>query len=99
MKNNSVILKTCNQSSIEELGVCLVRLRHKDKGAKYRFIVVPGDWPALLGVSDVKLLNILKITCEIIGDPHENMKLDSKTIEASNGPSYKTKHCKLRQIM
>ena len=41
--------------------LCRVRLRHEDKIARYRFFVVPGDGPALLGIPDIELLDILKI--------------------------------------
>ena len=52
------MLKTYNQSNIEQLDVCMVRLRHKDKIARCRFFVVPG----------IEFLSILNITCNIVGD-------------------------------
>ena len=61
-KNKSVILNPYNQSYIKQLGVCTVKLRHKDKDVKHRFFVVPGDGQAVLAKPDIKLLNILKIT-------------------------------------
>ena len=61
--NNSVIIRTYNQSCIEELGVCTVRLRHKDKDAKCKFFVVSGDGPALLGMLDIKLVDMHQIMC------------------------------------
>ena len=70
IKINSVILKTYNLTSIE-LGVCTVKSRHKDKTAKYRFFVVPGDGSVLLGMPDIELLDIHKIMCEVIGDTHK----------------------------
>ena len=48
-----------------------------------------GDSLTLLVMSDTKLFNILKITCEVIGDQHKSRKFNSQTIEASNGPSCK----------
>ena len=48
--------------------VCTVRIRYKDKIAKYRFFVVPGESPALLGMSHSEVLGILKIMCEVIGE-------------------------------
>ena len=80
-------IETCNQSDIEQLGVCTVRLRHNDNNAKCRFFVVLGDGPALLGVPDIEMLNILKTTCEMIGDPHESRKFNLQTIEVPNGTS------------
>ena len=76
--------------------MCRVRLRHKD--AKCRFFVEPGDGPVFLGMPDTELLNIMKITCEVIGDPHGSSKFDSQAEEASSVPSCKTKHHLLRQI-
>ena len=42
---------------------------------------VPGDSPALLGMSDTELLGILKIICEVVEGQHANRKFDSQTIE------------------
>ena len=69
-KSISVILKTYIQSSIEQLGVGTVRLRHKGKDAKCRFFLVQGDCPVLIGMLDIKMLNMLKITYEVMGKPH-----------------------------
>ena len=66
-KNNSVVFKTYNQSDIEQLGMCTVKLRHKNKSAQCRFFVVPGDGPALIGMPDIELLSVLRITCNVIG--------------------------------
>ena len=54
--------------SFEHLGVCTVRLRHKDKNAKCRFFVKLEDGLVLLEMPDIKLLYILKITCKVMGD-------------------------------
>ena len=67
-----------------------VKLRHKDKSAQCGFFVAPVDGQALLGMSDIELLNILRITCEVISESHESRKLDSQTIEASTSPSCRT---------
>ena len=75
---------TYNQSDIEQLGMCTVKLRHKDKCVKYRFCVVPGDCPALLGMLDIEQLYILRITCDINGEAYESSKFDLQTMEASN---------------
>ena len=40
------MLKTYSQSDIEQLGVCILKLRHKHESVKCRFIVVSGDGPA-----------------------------------------------------
>ena len=55
--------------------MCTVKSGYKDKVAKCRFFVVPGDCPALFGMSDSKMLNILRITCEVISNPHVSRKL------------------------
>ena len=47
-KNNSVILKICNQLDIEQVGMYTVRLRHKDRIAKCRLFILPGHGLALL---------------------------------------------------
>ena len=79
--------------------LCTVKLRNNDKSVKCRFFVVPGDGPTVLRKSDIKLLSILKITCDVIGDPHESRKFDSQTIETSNSPGCRTnKTHRLRQM-
>ena len=57
-KNNNMVLKTYN-SIIEQLGICTVRSKHKDNANKCMFFVVPGDSPALLGLPDIEMLDIL----------------------------------------
>ena len=39
---------------------------------------------------DIKLLCTLRITCYLLGEPHEGRKFNSKTIEESNNPRCKT---------
>ena len=69
-----------------------VRLRHKDKTAKCRFIVVPGDGRPLPGMPDFKVLDILKIMCEMMGDPHKSRVFDPQTVQEANSPTHKTKN-------
>ena len=89
-KNNSVILKTYRQSNIEQLGMYIVRFIHKNKIAKCRFFVVSGDGSALLGLPDIKLLDILKIICETMEDQQADKRFDFQTIQPSNNPSFDT---------
>ena len=49
-----------NESNIEQLSVCTVKLRHKDKVVRCKFFVLPRDGPVLLGMPDKELLGILK---------------------------------------
>ena len=70
--------------------MCTVRLRRKDKDVKSRFFIVSGDGQELLVMPDTEVLNILKITCEVNGNPNESRHLNSQTTEASNCPSCKT---------
>ena len=63
-ENNAIILTNTSIIILSNRGVCIVRLRHKDKTARCRFFVVPGDNPALLGMFDIKLLGIPMIICE-----------------------------------
>ena len=46
--------------------------------------------PALLIMPDIKLLNILRITFEVISEPNESRKFYSQTIEASISPHFIT---------
>ena len=53
------------------------------------FLVIPGDGPALLGVSDTELLCILKIMCEVVEGQQVNNKFDSQTMKPSSAPDCK----------
>ena len=44
------ILNKYNNSNIQQLGMCLVWLRHKDKVVRCRVLVIPVDGPVLLGI-------------------------------------------------
>ena len=63
---------------------CTVKLRHNDKIARFRFLVVPGDSPALLGLPAIKLLNILKIKCDKVEGQQAHWKFVSLTMESSS---------------
>ena len=56
-----------------------------------RFFIVPGDSPALLGMPDIELLDIHKITCDVPDDQQMDSKFNSNTVEPSNSLSYKAK--------
>ena len=90
IKNNSIVLKTYSQSNVENLGVCTVRSRNKDKAVRCRLVVVPGDGQTWLGMPDIELLGILKMVYEVVGGQQADGKFDSQTIQPSSGPSYKS---------
>ena len=58
-----MVIKTNNNSNIEQLHV---KLRHNDKVVIFRFFVVLNDSPVLLGMPDMEVLSILRITCRVI---------------------------------
>ena len=76
--NKSTALKTFNQPIIEKHSRWSLKIRHNDKCVKCRFYVVPLGGPVLLGMPDIKLLEILMIMCEEIDHPHECKKFDSQ---------------------
>ena len=51
-------LKIYNDSNIEQLGALTVKLRHKV--VICRFFLVVGYGPALLGITNIQVLSILK---------------------------------------
>ena len=55
-----------------------VRLRDKDKIPRCGFFVVPGNGLVLLGMTDIKLLDILKIMSEVVGDQEVDRKFGSQ---------------------
>ena len=83
-------LTSYNQLDREQLGMCTVELKHNVKSVKHRFFVVPDEGPVLFRMPGIKLLNILRIACEVISEPHESLKFGSQTIEASNNCTCRT---------
>ena len=55
--------------------MCRVRLRHKVKTTKWTLFVVPEDGSAMPGMPDIEVLDILKIMCKVMGDPHQRGSL------------------------
>ena len=64
-----------------------MKLRHKNKVARYRFFVVPGDSPALLGMPNLELLGILKVMSNVVDDQHVDRKFDYQTMEPASALS------------
>ena len=69
-------------------------MRHKDKIDKFSVFVVPGDGPALLGMPDIEVLDLLKIMYEVMGDPNKSRMLNFQSIQAFNNPSCKANKVK-----
>ena len=91
------MLKTYKQSNIE-LGRCSVRIRHNDKCVKCRFLVVPGDGPALLGMPDIELFGIIRVMCGTIDNKTNDRKFDAQTRHAADGQNCSTNKCPQSQM-
>ena len=76
--------------------MCTVRLRCKNKTARCRFFVVPRDSPALIQMQDIEVIDILKIMCKVMGEPHKSGIFDDQTMQTSNNHSCKAN--KVQQI-
>ena len=73
-----MVLKTYNNTNIKQLGICTVKMMHKDNVVTSRFFVVLGNSSELLGMPDIEVLGILKITCEVLDSQQAGRKFDSK---------------------
>ena len=61
---------------------------------------MPVDNSALLGIPDIKLLDILKIKCEVVGDQQADRKFNSQIYNHPVAlPAKQTQACRSRQIM
>ena len=67
------------QSNIKQIGVCTVKLRHKDKITRCRFFAVPGNGQVLLGMPNIELLGKMKIMCKVVREQLADRKCDSQT--------------------
>ena len=68
--------------------ICSVWL--KCKAVIVVLLVVPGDSLALLQLTDIKLLGLLKIMCEVLDEQQVGRKFDLQTIETSGAPEGRT---------
>ena len=68
--------------------MCTVRLRYKTAGC--RSFVMPGDIPALLEMSGIELLDMLKVTCEEVGGQQADWKFNFQTIQLCIIPNCRT---------
>ena len=55
-----------NQTTITQLGICRVKVEHKNKWKMCNFIVDPGIGQALLGIPN-GISNILSLSCNTVG--------------------------------
>ena len=83
------MLKTYNKPYTEQLGLCTVKLRHRVNTARFRFFVVSGDGPALLGMPEIELLDILKTMCTVVEYQQADRTFDSQTMKPFSNLSYK----------
>ena len=83
-------LKTCNTLNIEQLGICTVKLQHKNNAAKCKFSVVPGDAPVLFEKLDIEVMEILKITCEVINSQQTGRKFNPQITQTTGVLKCKT---------
>ena len=65
-KYHNILLKH-NKTTITQLGTCAVELEHKNNKKKCRFFIVPRNGQASLGMSNIDMLNIIKINIHSIG--------------------------------
>ena len=65
-ENNTVVLKTYNNTNIKQLDICTVQLRHKANIPKCRLFAVLTNGPALLGKLDMEVLGIEKISVKFL---------------------------------
>ena len=84
--NRLIVLKTQNQSNIEQLGRCSLRIRPSDKCVTCRFLVEPGNGQALLRMSDVELLSIIRVMCETIDKKANDRNFNVQTTFCSRQP-------------
>ena len=69
-KNESAQLRTYIKTTISHLGICAVKIEHKNYKRKWKWIVVPRNRQALLGMPDIHTLNFIKVNIHSIGTKH-----------------------------
>ena len=85
--DKSVVLKTYNQSNKEQLGRCLIKIRHNDRCVKCRFFLVPGDDPALISMPDMEFLGIITVICKSNKDSQTKPDASSVSANKSSTPN------------
>ena len=77
-KDTKIKFKMYNQSTIMQLGICRVTLENNNNCKIYNFFVVPENRKALLGMPDIKLLNIITVSCNTIGTEREDKDMNCR---------------------
>ena len=78
-RNTNIKLKMCNWTTIIQLGICKVKIEHKNKQNSCTFFVVPGNGQVLLGIPRIEILNIPTINCNAIGTKETEMLIAIQT--------------------
>ena len=65
-RGNKNTQKTYSRTTLTQLSICKVKLKHNNKHKTCNLFVVPGNGQALLGMSDIETLDILNINCYTI---------------------------------
>ena len=52
-RNENIILKTYNRTTITQFGICKVKIEYNKKHKICNFFAVPGNGQALLGMPDI----------------------------------------------
>ena len=93
MKDTKIKQKPYNQSTIMQLGICGVTLENNNKWKICNFFVAPGNRQTLLGMTDIKLLNILTIICNIISTEREDKDVNCSTSRHSTHDAGSEQYC------
>ena len=85
-KGEHIKLKAYNSATIMQMGRCKVKVEDKNRVKICSFFVVPGNGQALLGMPDIKTLDILTVNCNTI-----------ETKEADGAENHKTNTAKCQE--
>ena len=59
-------------TSIPQLGICNLTIKHKYKQKLHRFFVVPGNGPAILGMLEIEVQGILSMKYRTVDPQKQN---------------------------
>ena len=68
-----------NQTTITQLAICRIKLEHNNKFKICNSFVIPETGQVLLGMPDIKLLNIFTMSCNTIGTEKEDKDANCST--------------------
>ena len=90
--NKTVVVHAYNNLCIPQMGVGIITMTNKGIAYWCHFCVVPGNWPALLGIPDCERLQLLSINLQTTNDQQMGIQINEQTKQVKSNPCNSSKN-------